>query len=218
MFKYSDARASEYEKNYTADDPAPISVSNAFRQDVSAISGLLPRYLSGDHIDLACGTGFWLQFYHEKCPAITLIDQSETMLSECSQRIKTLGIESKTVIICDDLFNCPFRENRYDSAMVGFLISLLSKSAERALFNILKRILRPGGKFIIVDSIWSDERAAFRKKTGIQKRVVNDGREFRIYKRYFEKKDFHDLAEKHKVGMSVIYEGREHIAVMGSVA
>ena len=217
LFEYSDARAAEYDKNYITSSTASMSDSNSYREDVSTVSRLLPEYISGEHIDLACGTGFWLQFYEKNCHAITLIDQSERMLYECSLKIKQLGIENKVKIICDDLFNYPFEQNKYDSALIGFLISLLTKSEEHDLFNILKRILKPGGIFIIIDSIWNNERAANRKKTGIQKRVVNDGCEFQIYKRYFEKKDFDDLAEKHKVNLSVIHEGKEHIAAVGSV-
>lgn len=218
IFEYSDARAAEYDKNYITGSSASIYDHDAYREDDFTISRLLPKYISGEHIDLACGTGFWLQFYEKNCHAITLIDQSERMLSQCSQKIKKLGIESKIQIICDDLFNYPFEHNKYDSALISFLISLLTKSEERELFNILKRILKPGGIFIIIDSIWSNERAVTRKKIGIQKRVVNDGREFQIYKRYFDKKDFEHLADKHKANLSVIHEGKEHIAAAGSVA
>jgi len=218
MFEYSDARASGYDKNYTGSGPASISDPNAYREEVSTISRLLPNYIGAEHIDLACGTGFWLQFYEKNCHSITLIDQSETMLSECSQKIKKLGTKSKVQIICDDLFKYPFEQNRYDSALIGFLISLMTKSEERDFFNILKRILRPGGIFIIIDSIWSKERAATYSKIGIQKRMLNDGREFEIYKRYFDKKDFDDLANKHKVNLTVIHEGRAFIAAAGSVA
>ena len=218
MFDYSDSRATEYERNYIVNGSAPTSESNSYREDISIISRLIPKYIRGGHIDLACGTGFWLQFYEKNCHAITLIDQSERMLAECSQNIKKLGIENKTEIICDDLFNYAFQQNMYDSALISFLISLLNESEERKLFNILKRILKPGGTFVIIDSAWSNERAVTRKKSGIQKRAVSDGREYQIYKRYFEKKDFDDMAEKYKINVSVIHEGREHIAVVGSFA
>lgn len=218
LFEYSDARASEYDKNYAGSGPASVSDPDAYREEVSTISRLLPQYIGGDHIDLACGTGFWLQFYEKNCHSITLIDQSERMLSECSKRIKELGIERKVHIIREDLFNYPFEQNRYDSALIGLLIGLMTKPEERDFFDILKRILRPEGVFIIIDSVWSKERAATRSKTGIQKRVLHDGREFQIYKRYFDKRDFGHLANEHKLNLTVIFEGRAFMAAAGSIA
>jgi len=218
IFDYSDARAAEYERNYIVNGSAPTSYSGSYREDISVISRLVPEYIRGQHIDLACGTGFWLQFYEKNCQAITLIDQSERMLAECSQNIKKLGIEGKTQIICDDLFNYAFQQNKYDSALISFLVGLLDEPEERKLFNILRRIIKPGGTFVIIDSAWSNERAVSHRKSGIQKRAVSDGREYQIYKRYFENKDFDDMAEKYKINLSVIHEGREHIAVAGSFA
>lgn len=218
IHEYYDERAPEYDEIYTGGGPASISDPNAYQEEVRIISSLLPKYIYGKHLDLACGTGFWLPFYERNCFAITLVDQSEPMISECFQKIKKLGIESKTKIICADLFNYTFKQNMYDSALIGFLISHLISAQEQYLFDILRRILKQKGRFTIIDSIWNEERAITRNKTGVQKRVLNDGREFEIYKRYFEKKDFDFLAEKYGLNFTVIHEGRAFIAAVGNVA
>ena len=139
------------------------------------------------------------------------------MISECSLRIRELGIAAKTELLCDDVLGYPFEQNKYDSALISLLISHLTKAQEKRLFGILKSILRPNGRFIIIESRWSKERAGTRKKTGIVKRKLKNGREFKIYKRYFEKKDFDDLAKKYGMCITVIYEGRAFIAAVGSV-
>lgn len=217
LFEYSDERATVYDNNFIGTGAASISDSNACREEVTTISRLLPNYIGGEHIDLACGTGFWIPFYEKNCSAITIIDQSKKMLYECSKRIERLGIENKVETICDDLFNYPSELGKYDSALLGFVLSLLWEEQEKNLFDILKKILRPGGKFIVLDSAWSRERANAFTKTGIQKRTVNE-RAFEIYKRYFEKKDFDCLAEKYGISFTVIHEGRAFIVAVGNAA
>ena len=109
-------------------------------------------------------------------------------------------------------------QGRYDSALAGFFLSHLIEDQDKSFFNILKRVLKPNGRFIIIDSIWNDERAVIFNKSGIVKRTLNDGREFEIYKRYFEKKDFDLLAEEHKINFNVVHEGIVFIAAVGNVA
>lgn len=215
MSRYYDERAAEYDEFYAGGSPASIQDPEAYREEVRRIATLLPAYIAGNHIDLACGTGFWMPYYHAKCLQITLIDQSDQMLRQCSLRAERLGIGDKIRIIRGDIFNYPFLNSRYDSALIGFLISHLSDAEERRLFEILGRILRPSAKFVIIDSVWSEERAATRSRTGLQKRRLNDGREFEIYKRYFTKEDLKDMAEKHGMKLDVVQRGRAFITAVG---
>lgn len=217
LFEYYEARAPEYDEIYSGGIPASISDPDAYKEEVNIISKLLPTYIGGNCIDIACGTGFWLPFYEESCSGITLIDQSESMLAECNLKIHKLGIENKTKIMCNDFFSYPAMPNKYDSALIGFLLSHLTEAEEQDFFHILKRILKPEGRFVIIDSTWSQERAATNHKTGFDKRKLHDGREFTIFKRYFEKKDLHNLARKHGLNLDIIHWGRVFLAAAGNI-
>jgi SAM-dependent methyltransferase len=216
IYQYYDERAAEYDEFYTGGGPASIRDPEAYREEVRQIAALLPGHIAGNHIDLACSTGFWMPYYHAKCSQITLIDQSDQMLRRCSLRAEQLGISGKTRVIRDDLFDYSFVNSRYDSALIGFLMSHLSDTEESRLFEILRMILRPNAKFVIIDSVWNDERATTRRRAGLQKRRLNDGREFDIYKRYFTKEDLKDMAREHRMNLDVIQEGRVFITAVGT--
>ncbi len=218
LYRYYDERAEEYDEFYSGGGPASIRDPEAYREEVRQIAALLPDYIAGKHIDLACGTGFWIPCYHEKCSQITLIDQSEQMLRQCSLRAERLGISNKIQTIRGDVFHYPLLNNRYDSALIGFLISHLNDAEENRFLKILREILRPNGRFVIIDSVWTDERGAERSRDGLQKRRLNDGREYEIYKRYFTKKDFEDMAKEHQMNLSVVQEGRVFITAAGTFA
>jgi ubiquinone/menaquinone biosynthesis C-methylase UbiE len=209
IFDYYDERAPEYEVFYEGGLPAKLSDPAVYRNDTSAIAKLLPDYIGGECIDIACGTGFWLPFCEKNCSRITLIDQSESMLAECRKKIEKLGIANKTEIIQGDLFGYPFKEHEYDSAIVGFLLSHLDDAEEAGFFHILKGVLKEEGAFVIIDDVWSPEVAATgRAKAGQLKRSLSDGRQFEISKRYFEKSDLENLAEEHGLKLEIAYWGR----------
>jgi ubiquinone/menaquinone biosynthesis C-methylase UbiE len=217
LFEYYDERAPEYEEFYWGSFPAKIPNPDLYKNDTITIQKLLPDYISGECIDIACGTGFWLPFYQHNCSQITLIDQSQTMLAECAQKIEKLGIESKTETIGSDFFKHPFRSHKYDSALIGFLLSHLNEDEGKEFFLILKGVLKQGGTFVIIDNVWSQEiAAAGRPKAGRVSRSLSDGRKFKIFKKYFERQDLDDLAAKYDIELGIIYWGRIFFLATGN--
>jgi ubiquinone/menaquinone biosynthesis C-methylase UbiE len=215
LFQYYNERAPEYEAFYRGEFPTPHSNPDIYKNDTAAIAALLPHYVNGACIDIACGTGFWLSVYHRCCSHITLIDQSESVLDECAKKIQDLGIENKTSIIRDDLFNHPFPD-QFDSAVTGFLISHFTDRGMSRFFNYLKSLLKKSGRFVIIDSLWSEEVAAFRRsREGMVKRALYDGREFEIYKRFFIKKDMDNIADEHSMKLEIVYWGRVFFLAAG---
>jgi len=218
LFQYYNERAPEYEAFYHGEFPAKIPNPEIYRDDTAAISSLLPNYISGKCIDIACGTGFWLPIYQKNCSTITLIDQSEGVLAECSRKIEKLKIESKTKIIRDEIFKYPFKQHRYDSALTGFFISHLPDADLDTLMDIVKKLLIPGGRLTIIDSTWNEQIARIRSiksKAGMIKRALYDGREFQIYKTYFDKQDINVLAEKYNINLEGVYWGKVFFLAAG---
>lgn len=209
MRNYYDARAPEYDELFTdGRGPASISSPSAYKRDVAGVSTVVAELVHGDVLDLACGTGFWLQFYHLNSKSLTLIDQSPAMIAETRSRVRLLGLESKTHTILADVLNHDFGDSRFDCVFAGFLMSHLNDYEEACLFGLTKLLLREGGRFVILDSVWSTERAKTREKVGTQTRYLNDGREFLIFKRYFERSDFRALGERHGLQLGVDYFGK----------
>ncbi len=73
---------------------------------------------------------------------------------------------------------------------------------------MLKSIIKPNGKVLVLDSVWSGTHGQNRKKEGIQRRSIGNGREFQVYKKYFTKKDLSSFITKYSVELSVGYFGK----------
>jgi ubiquinone/menaquinone biosynthesis C-methylase UbiE len=218
MLRYYDERASEYEEAYVlGTGTASIVDPEVFRREALLLTQMVEHFARGRLVDLACGTGYWLPYYVAGCSSVTLIDQAPRMLQECRKKIASLDAPDRITIVQDDVLEHSFRPRAFDSALVGFLISHLTDEEEQQLFERLKTMLDTGGRFLILDSAWSPERARFNRKTERQERRLNDGSRFEIYKRYIDRQDVVEWERKYGVATSIEHFGTAFIAVSGHV-
>jgi hypothetical protein len=103
----------------------------------------------------------------------------------------------------------------YDSALIGFLLSHFTSQQEEIFFKKLIGILKPCTQLMIIDSHWTEKRREYSRKEGIVERTLNDGRKFRVYKRYLEKRDIAQIFEKHGFTSKSFYTGNMLIAAVG---
>jgi ubiquinone/menaquinone biosynthesis C-methylase UbiE len=187
-----------------------------FRREAALLAGIVERFGRGRMLDLACGTGYWLPCYAARCSQITLVDQAPGMLHECRKKIAALDAGDRTTCVQSDVFDHPFASAAFDSALVGFLISHLTDDEEHRLFDLLRSTLDPGGRFLILDSAWSVERARFNAKVERQVRQLDDGTRFEIFKRYLDRQDI-DRWAAYGVATTVEHVGTAFVAVSGRV-
>ncbi len=207
MMSYYDARAHEYDEIYIGRGPASIPDPVLYKNEAQVTTKIVSTFGTGHLIDIACGTGYWLPCYARNCSKITLIDQSERMLSECRKRINELKLGGRCDLVQGDFFKASFENTLFDSALVGFLLGHLSCEGEEAFFRKLRRILTPGSQLMVIDSAWSKRRQQYRQKESVQERVLNDGSTFSIYKRYFSKSDVKETLHRHRFQLDSYWEG-----------
>lgn len=216
MLAYYDERAPEYEEAYThGTGTSSIREPTVFTTEATVLAGSVGRFGQGRLIDLACGTGYWLPQYAGRCSHITLVDQSRRMLDECVKKIAMLGIADRCSLVQADVFDHTLPHSAYDNALLGFLLSHLTDSQEPLLFDALKTMLGPSGRFLILDSAWSPERAQVNRKVERQQRRLNDGTAFEIHKQYFDREDIAAWAARYGATLRIEHFGAAFFAVSG---
>lgn len=217
MMQYYDERAAEYDEIFEGKGPATYR-SEYYARDIEEIRKFMGDFGRGNIIDIACGSGYWIQYYYERCRTFTFIDQSEKMLKQCRKKIDFYGIAGRALVIKGDILEHEFAEEcAYDSAVIGFLLGHFTPEQETILFDKLKYILKPGSEILVIDSTWTRERAKKQNKEDIAERHLNDGRSFKIYKRYFDEGDLAAILDKYGITVKKSYFGTTFTAIIGIV-
>jgi ubiquinone/menaquinone biosynthesis C-methylase UbiE len=213
MMSYYDERAEEYDEIYLGKGHTTID-ADVYRKDVAKVSEMVSRFGKGHLIDIACGAGFWLPNYARNCNQITLLDQSARMLSKCKDRVEELGLADLSSLIQGDFLDVNLEASKYDCALVGFLLSHLTLEQEKTFFRKLEEILKANPQLMFIDSAWNKRRQRYREKEGLQQRVLNGGRIFRVYKRYFDKSDVEGMFKRYNFEVVSYYTGEALIAAI----
>lgn len=193
MLRYYDERASEYEDAYViGTGTASIPDPDVFRREAVLLASIVERCAHGRIVDLACGTGYWLPYYASRGSSLTLIDQSPRMLDQCRKKVAALGAADRASVIEADVFDHRLDERAYDSALIAI-----------------------GGRFLILESAYSVERARFNARIERQERRLNDGTRFDIYKRYIDRDDLARWTASYGVVLSIEHFGTAFVAVSG---
>ncbi len=212
LMRYYDERAPEYDEVYLGKSPG-IPEPEFYKQDVEEISEICTRFGRGHLVDIACGTGFWLPYYINNCTSVTLVDQSRQMLVECQKRINGLDRHANVRFMKGNFFRLRFFLETFDVALIAFFISHLTEEMVEVFFSKIKRLLKPGAEILWIDGAWSAKRARYREKEGIQRRELNNGQEFNIFKKYYDEDDIKMLLKKHLFGLHSVYIGDVFFAV-----
>lgn len=213
MMSYYSERAEEYDQIYLGKEYATID-PDVYKEDVIKVSEMISRFGKGHLIDIACGTGFWLPNYAGNCDQITFLDQSERMLSICKDRVEKLRLKKISNFIQGDFLDVDLEISKYDCALMGFLLSHLTFVQEKTFWGRLKEILKTNSQLMFIDSAWNKRRKQYREKEGIQERVLNDGRIFKVYKRYFKKSEVKEMLERYNFVIKSYYIGEAFIAAI----
>lgn len=143
----------------------------------------------GDVLEIAAGTGLWTQQLAGQATAVHCLDTSPETLERNRERVA--GAAASVTYELADVFRwAPAR--RYDTVFFGFWLSHVAAERFEDFWALVAEALSPGGRVFLVDSLPSPTAAArgTRVETGgEQVRRLNDGRAFRIIKRFYDPAD-----------------------------
>ena len=140
---------------------------------------------SGDVLELACGTGLWTERLLPFATSLTCVDASPEMIE-----INRARVGKNVEYVLADLFAWE-PERQYDTVFFGFWLSHVPPDRFNGFWEAVRAALAPGGRVFFVDSRFEPTSSAtdhFHEgpTATTMTRRLNDGREFRVVKVFYE--------------------------------
>jgi SAM-dependent methyltransferase len=150
----------------------------AVREDLQSLDALVEGLpITGDVLELACGTGQWTRLLAGRGHRVTAVDGSPEMLARARERVAGHDVE----FVQADLFDwTPPR--RFDTVFFCFWLSHVPAERFAGFWRMVGDALRPGGTACFVDSSPGDLALEDKVSDGVAWRPLPDGGTARVVK------------------------------------
>jgi demethylmenaquinone methyltransferase/2-methoxy-6-polyprenyl-1,4-benzoquinol methylase len=188
MLAYYTARAPEYDEFYLRQGRYARGAIHdmAWQVDLDVATRWLDAQpLHGEIVELAAGTGWWSPLLAQK-GELHVYDAVDAPLDRARERLVAHNLRAH--LHRRDAWAEPDRQ--VDAVFAGFWLSHVAREDLAGFLALVRRWLRPGGRFAFIDSRRDPQSGADTAREepepGIELRTLNDGRRFRVVKEYYE--------------------------------
>jgi ubiquinone/menaquinone biosynthesis C-methylase UbiE len=169
MKEYYDTRAPEYDDWYLGRGGFAGRERAGFDDDLAALVATVEALPPGRTLDVACGTGFLTRHLRG---AVVALDQSERMLQVAARQAP------HATLVRADALALPFPNDSFDRVFTGHFYGHLEPDARARFLVEVDRVAR---ELVVADA----SRGASGLDEEMQTRVLADGSEWQVFKRWF---------------------------------
>lgn len=189
QLQYYRARAAEYDEWFLRlgrYDRGPDTNQRWF-DEIEIVRGALETFRPvGDVLEIACGTGNWTERLAPHADTVLAVDGAPEMLAINQARTSSLGVRHQQANIFEWT-----PDQKFDCVFFGFWLSHVPEEKFEPFWETVELSLKPGGRVFFVDSLPDPDSQAKNHPpvdaaAGLQKRVLNDGQQYEIVKRYYQ--------------------------------
>jgi len=197
MLAYYEARAPEYDDWYLRRGryergPVHDAAWNAELDMAGRWLDALP--IAGEIVELAAGTGWWSPLLAVK-GELSMYDGNPGPLERARERLVAHRLRAHLHV--RDAWAEPDRQ--VDALFTGFWLSHVPRARLDPFLALVRRWLKPGGLFALIDSLPDEQSSAADHPTpadGRSLRRLADGREFTIVKVYYTPAEMADALRR----------------------
>ncbi len=183
---YYAQRANEYDAIYRKPER---------QNDIRLLAAHLTELLASRSVlEIACGTGFWTQFFAPGSTFVTATDYNDDVLRIAKQRLSCLA---NVCVKQADAFALDGLGLDFDCGYAGFWWSHLEKAKIRPFLREFHSALRPGSRVIFTDNLYVEGSSTVVSGTDndgntFQFRKLADGRQYEILKNFPTESEFRE--------------------------
>lgn len=118
-------------------------------------------------LDVACGTGrgtVGLAQAVGTTGQVDALDLSDAMLNQARAKIEKLGLSSRVHFKQGNARELPYPADYFDVVYNGYMFDLIPLDGFMPILTAMARVLKPGGKLVLLNMSKPDERRTFFEK------------------------------------------------------
>jgi demethylmenaquinone methyltransferase/2-methoxy-6-polyprenyl-1,4-benzoquinol methylase len=118
-------------------------------------------------LDVACGTGRGTVGIAQAVGttgSVDALDLSEAMLGQARAKIEQLGLIDRVHFKQGNAKELPYPDNTFDLVYNGYMFDLIPLDGFLPILKEMRRVLKPGGKLVLVNMSKPDEQKTFFEK------------------------------------------------------
>ncbi|MGA9532757.1 MAG: class I SAM-dependent methyltransferase [Anaerolineales bacterium] len=204
QIEYYRARASEYDQWFLREGRYDhgLEKNAQWFAEVEEVAAALDAFgPAGSVLELASGTGLWTERLAAHADQITAVDAAPEALALNRSRLARSTGACPVEHVCADIFAWEPAE-RYDVVFFSFWLSHVPPGRFEDFWGRVARALKPSGRFFLVDSRREQSSTAGNQRLPAEadsttlRRRLNDGREYEIYKVFYQPASLHRRLER----------------------
>ncbi len=181
MQTYYDERAEEYIDWFLRtglyDRP---ETNEPFLRGLRELEEVVEAFGAGRVLDIACGIGWWTSLLARHATGVVALDYAPGMLRECRRRLALNGVTVD--LVRGSAYQLPYADDTFDGAFIGLFVSHVPREDVAAFLTEVGRVVRPGGRVLIVDSTLPELDDVQEE---LQKRPLRSGATYPALKVYY---------------------------------
>jgi demethylmenaquinone methyltransferase/2-methoxy-6-polyprenyl-1,4-benzoquinol methylase len=181
------------------------TINNLWFSEVKQLVDILDQFnAQGDVLELACGTGWWTEQLVRYANTITAVDASSEVMD--INRSKLSGNSCPINYEQHDLFTWQ-PDRKFDIIFFSFWLSHVPPELLDSFLDKIRISLKKNGRIFFIDSLPNNIATAhdqtFDKDNHINKRKINNGKEYDIIKVFYEPNELQRKFLEHGMKMSI---------------
>ena len=154
MRAYYDQRSGEYDEWYLREGRfAGRPQAERWHAEVAQLRERVRGFGHGRLLEIAAGTGWWTQHLARRA-SVTAVDYAPGMLAQLGARLSAQELRAGRVRA--DAYRLPLASQCFDCGFFGFWISHVPYARLPEFLGELRRVIRPGGEVMVLDSAPTD--------------------------------------------------------------
>jgi SAM-dependent methyltransferase len=180
--RYYRARAAEFDRTAYGEARDRSGATFPVSDDARLIGEL---DITGDVLELACGTGNWTRHLALTADSVLAVDVAAEMIEVARPKISTANV----TFVQADVFSWSL-EREFDAIFFGFFMSHIPPPMFDDFWRHLEPMLRPGARVLAIDEL-PDRRGLepdLQLEDGlpVARRTLSDGSDHRLVKVFYD--------------------------------